>query len=158
MIIPNNIIQTSKYTQGNEYRIASTNVPYQGYYYELNGSFYAGKEYKSNSPELIPESKTNKLLNFPPTALYSAISGVSSQDLQLPVIKSVQNNFSSVNIKERYFCRQITIQPILIKEIDEETYDNVKANPLYQTTFIGKNQDIDQANAQLPGLKDWLFG
>jgi hypothetical protein len=155
MKIPSNIIQTNKYTQGDEYVVASTNTPYQGYYYELNGSFFAGKEYKLNSPKLIPENKTNKLLNFPSTAIYSAISGISSQDLQQPVIKSKQFIADSAI---RYFCRQITIQPILIKEIDEETYDNVKTNPLYQTTFIGKNQNIEQANTQLPGLKDWLFG
>jgi hypothetical protein len=155
MVIPNNIIQTGKYTQGGEYRVASTNTPYQGYYYELNGSFYAGKKYNKNAPELIPENKTNKLLNVSSTATYSAISGISSQNLQLPLIRSKQFIADSAI---RYFCRQITVQPILIKEIDKETYDNVKTNPLYQTTYIGNDQTIDQANTQLPGLKAWLFG
>jgi hypothetical protein len=158
MIVPNNTIQTGKYTQGGEYRVASTNAPYQGYYYELNGSFFAGKTYQNKAPKLIPESQTNKLLNSKATATYSLISGISSQDLQVPPIKSVQYSSDNIDIKERYFCRQVTIYPILIKEIDKDTYDTVKSNPLYQATFIGNNQNIDQANAQLPGLKAWLLG
>ena len=40
MRIPSNIIQTGKYTSGGEFVEKLTNKPYQGYYYELNGSLY----------------------------------------------------------------------------------------------------------------------
>ena len=40
MIVPNNIIQTGKYTSGNEFVYKLTNAFYQGYYYILDNSYY----------------------------------------------------------------------------------------------------------------------
>ena len=56
----------------------------------------------------------------------------------------------------RYFIRKTNISPITIKEVSENTYSNFINDPLYQTTYVGPNQSIDQANNQLPGLKVWL--
>ena len=51
--IPQNIIVESKYTSGNEYIIIDTNIIYKGYYYEMNGKIFAGKEFDINAIELI---------------------------------------------------------------------------------------------------------
>jgi hypothetical protein len=51
--IPQNIIVESKYTSGNEYIIIDTNIMYKGYYYEMNGKIFAGKEFDINAIELI---------------------------------------------------------------------------------------------------------
>ena len=48
-----NLIVTSKYTSGGEYMFKSTQKEYKGYYYELNGKIYAGKEFKTASYELL---------------------------------------------------------------------------------------------------------
>ena len=56
----------------------------------------------------------------------------------------------------RYFIRKTNISPITIKEVSENTYGNFINDPLYQITYVGPNQSIDQANNQLPGLKVWL--
>jgi len=162
MIVPNNLIQSNKYTAGNEYRIKSTNAPYKGYYYELNGFYYAGLKYNSSNPELIHVSKANTLFNNKNTAIYSAITGITSQQLQTPKINTViqGNTADGGSIIVRYFCRKINVEPIIIKEIDSTTYNQIKPNPMYETTFIGNNsganQTAQQAFSQLKGLERFL--
>jgi len=51
--IPKNQIITGKYTLGKEYVILSSYAPYQGYYYNLNGRTFAGKEFDPKAPEII---------------------------------------------------------------------------------------------------------
>ena len=156
MKIPKNIIQTGKYTSGGEFYTKDQQVSYKGYYYILNDSYYAGKEYNAKSQELIKIEKANTMLFNPSLALFSTISGITSQSLQNIKVTSVQSNTESNTILERYFSSKINIKPIIIKEISKDTYDSLQGNSLYQTTFIGPTQSINQANNQLPGLKTWL--
>ena len=53
MRVPANIITENKYTIGKEYIDKKTHKLYQGYYYELNNKFFAGKEFNNNAPEII---------------------------------------------------------------------------------------------------------
>ena len=164
MRIPSNKIVTGKYTSGGELVDAKTNAPYQGYYYELNKSLYAGKEFNNNAPELVKIENANKLYNRYATALYSAISGVTSQLLQQPKLVGVNTSSNTVNSKNptKFFTKKTNVQPIIIKEVDENTYESLQNNPIYQTTYVGtyngKSQTLDQAEKQIQGIKTFLLG
>lgn len=157
MKIPTNLIQT-KYTTGGELIYKNTNTPYKGYYYVLNDSFFAGKNFNVHASELIKIEDSNKLLNNSSTMMYSLISGKSSQQLVPKSIRSFHFDNEIVNTDTRYFIRNLNIYPILIKEVTKTTYNSVKNDHLYQTTFINTSQSIEQADKQLPGLKAWLLG
>jgi hypothetical protein len=158
MKIPKNIIKTGKYTAGEEFYIKETQAPYKGYYYILNNSYYAGKEYNEKAPEIIKIQQANTMLFRGSTAIFSIISGITSQMLKAPKVTSVQPNTESNSVPERYFSSQVNIKPTIIKEISKDTYDSLQGNPLYQITFIGPTQSIDQAEKQLPGIKAFLIG
>lgn len=154
--IPLNLSVDSKYTIGNEYLIESTHKEYKGYYYEINGSLFAGQSFDPKAPILISvnSSKINDLLVNPETATYGAISKVNINNA---IFTPIYSKGMESGIETRYFCRQINIQPITIKEIDEETYNKLQRNSLFQITFIGNGQNIEQAEKQLPGIKTWLL-
>ena len=163
--IPKNQIKESKYTSGGEYIIESTNAPYQGYYYELNNVLYAGKVFDLKSPILIPIKNRNTLFNKGiSTALFSAISGITSQTLQTPKFNSIPNTIYSPpgDTTPKFYCKKVNEKPTIIKEINEDTYNSLKLNPLYQTTYTGvynnKNQSIEEANKQMPGITTFLIG
>jgi hypothetical protein len=156
MRVPKNVIQTGLYTSGKEFVYKNTQSPYKGYYYSLNDSYYVGKEYKQNADELIKIAQSNTLLSNSSTALFSAISGITSQMLRAAKVPAIQSNIESNSVPIRYFMRQVNVQPVTIKEISKEIYESLQGNPLYQTTFVSKDQNIDQADRQLPGLKTFL--
>jgi hypothetical protein len=158
MRVPKNIIQTSKYTSGDEFVEEKTNKPYQGYYFELNGSLYTGKEYSIDAIKIIKKQDQNQLYNSSNTALFSLISGITSQQLSIPPINSVSINTTST----RFFSQKININPIIIKEVDKNSYVSIQGNALHKTTFIGNyngvDQNTEQAYSQMPGLKEFLEG
>jgi hypothetical protein len=165
MRVPKNIIQTGKYTSGNEFVEEKTNKPYQGYYYELNGSLYTGREYSMDNIKIIKKEDQNQLYNSSNTALFSLVSGITSQQLSVPSINSINvNNLSDEGLRSypstRFYTQKINVNPIIIKEVDEKSYISVQGSPLFKTTFIGTynntNQTIDQAEKQMPGLKTFL--
>lgn len=158
MRIPKNIIETGKYTTGGELVYKETQASYKGYYYILSNRYFVGKEYTSVAPELIKVEKTNSLLYRPSTAIFSVISGITSKSLKSPKVQSIRPNVENNPTPIRYFSQQVNVKPTIIKEISKETYDSLQGNSLYNTTFVGPNQDIDQANKQMPGLKDFLLG
>ena len=163
MKVPSNIIQTGKYTSGNEFVEEKTNKPYQGYYYELNGSLYTGKEYSIDAIKIIKKQDQNQLYNSSNTALFSLVSGITSQQLTSILVKGEPVSDGLQHYDDiTFYSRQVNINPIIIKSIDEKTYISLQGNPLYQTTFIGNyngvNQTIDQADAQMPGLRTFLGG
>jgi hypothetical protein len=120
--------------------------------------YYTGKEYNETAPEIVKIQQTNNMLFRSSTAIFSSLSGITSQMLQSPKITSVQPNTESNSVPERYFSSQINIQPTIIKEISKDTYDSLQGNALYKTTFVGPNQTIDQAEREMPGLKTFLEG
>jgi hypothetical protein len=172
MRVPKNIIQVGKYTSGNEFVEEKTNKPYQGHYYELNGSLYTGIEYSMNAVKIIKKQDQNQLYNGSNTALFSLISGITSQQLAVPSINSISNSkrddLPPINqsasptppTSTQFFIQKINVNPIIIKEVDEKSYISVRGNPLYKTTYTGIynniNQTIDQAETQIPGLTAFL--
>ena len=158
MRIPKNIIETDKYTTGGELVYKETQTSYKGYYYILNNRYFVGKEYIVNAPELIKIQQSNTLLYRPSTAIFSAVSGITSKSLRSPKVSSIQPNIGNNPTSTRYFSQQINVKPITIKEISKETYDSLQGNSLFTTTFIGPTQNIDQAEKQMPGLKAFLIG
>ena len=176
--IPKNQIITSKYTIGKEYLVLNTYKEYQGYFYELNGKTFAGKEFNTNAPELvkIDSNKINKLILNPKTSTYGEISKVKIDNLNpvsyyfIPSEKDIQNEYAF-----RYFLSKKNSNPILIKEINEENYKNFLNNSLYtivkitnylikdgdsrdnnNNNFTFLSKDIDDAEKILPGIKDFL--
>jgi hypothetical protein len=165
MRVPKNITQTGKYTSGGEFVEEKTNKPYQGYYFELNGSLYTGREYSIDTIKIIKKEDQNQLYNSSNTALFSLVSGITSQQLAVPPINSTNvNSLSDEGLRSypstRFYTQKINVNPIIIKEVDEKSYISVQGNPLYKTTFIGTynsvDQTINQAEAQMPGLKTFL--
>lgn len=162
MRVPLNLIKTGKYTTGGEFVFKNTNASYKGYYYELNDSYFIGKKFNPEAEEIIKLKDSNLLLSNAATFIYSTISGITSQQLAPKKIQSIQPNMDTDIVPVRYFVKQTNIIPSSIKEVNEDTYNSVLNNPLFQTTFVGKhngiNQSIDQANIQIPGLKSFLVG
>ena len=164
--IPKNIIVESKYTQGNEYMFVSTYKKYQGYFYELNGKIFAGKEFDVYAPELmiISSNKTNSLLTKVSTYVFGKLANKTIQDLQsiipksLPIINSNESFYDPET--PLFFYRKINQTPIKINRTDEETYKSLQNNTIYQTTFVGNYQEVTQnpeiAEQQMPGLKAFL--
>jgi hypothetical protein len=159
--IPSNQIQESKYTAGEELIVESTNATYKGYYCEFNNTLYAGRTYTIASPKLLKIENRNTLLSKgTSTALYSLVSGTSSNSLSTSKIPSIPTSIYSKDIELTFYYRKINETSIIIKQINETTYQSIKPNPLYQTTYIGKyqgkTQTIDDAEKQLPGMKAFL--
>jgi hypothetical protein len=161
-MVPSNLI-VSKYTQGSEFIRADNYASYQGYYYELRGKTYIGKEYNINAVELLKvnSNQVNTLIANPSTAVYGAVSEVNIP--QPPTVASLpfQSNSTPTfpnNTSIRFFYKKYNDN--IIKEINENGYKSLQPQPIYQTTFIGtykgKTQTIDQADQQISGLKTWL--
>jgi len=179
--IPQNRIQY-KYTSGKELMYEKTYQEYQGYYYELNGKLFPGKEFNSNAPTLIKinSDKVNSLLTNSSTYTYGKVSGIkipNNKITSIPSLSAPDNNsvsevfnsgIGSRNIllnyntqdKELYFYCTKKNQPSLIKEINEDTYLSLQNNPLYTTTYVGtyknKTQTVDDIEKQMPGITDFL--
>lgn len=161
MGIPKNITVPSKYTSGGEFVDAATNAPYKGYYYAYQNETYAGKEFNPTASQIIRinSPKQNKLLNSLPTAIYSLVSGITSQTLNKPLPQTLPTTTDrSSNILIRFFYKKYNDN--IIKETDENGYISLQSQPVYQTTFVGtyqgKTQSIEQAESQLQGLKSFL--
>lgn len=169
--IPLNTIVTSKYTAGNELIVESTNAIYVGYYYELNNNLYAGKIFDSKAPKLILIKDRNTLLDRNNSlAIFSVVSGITSQQLQTPKFSSLPGiqSQSTESTITRFYCKKVNNQPILIKEINEDDFKSLQSNAIYQTITIqftaspgyakGIPQNLEQAEKQMPGIKAFIEG
>ena len=162
--IPKNLIVTSKYTSGGEYMFKSTQKEYKGYYYELNGKVYAGREFKTDSNELlkIDINNINPFLSRASTSTYGFLSNVNINSGTVNSLFIINSDETFYDGEEDlfFFCKKINETPIKINRISEETYVSLQKNPIYQTTFIGKyagiTQTSDQAYQQMPGLEAFL--
>jgi hypothetical protein len=150
MGVPKNLIKVKTASKG-ELVYKATSAPFSGSYYELNNKVYEGDSFRYGAFELVTPDKANKLYNSNATFTYSLLSGVSSQTLEEPEINQVTQQFST-----NFFYSQVNIQPSFVREIDEESYNNLQNNDLYKTTFIGTYKGItlteDQAEQQIPGV------
>lgn len=153
--VPQSQIITSKYTSGKEYIFNTTYREYIGYYYELNGKLFAGKEFSTTAPELIKmdSNKVNNLLTHPSTYIYGKISGVKINNTK-PTSFLYQYDSN-----KRYFSYQITNK--LIKEIDKNNFDSLQANPIYTTitlSYVGGFDDTELKTAEIktPGITEFV--
>jgi hypothetical protein len=158
--IPQNQIVLNKYTAGQEYMYEDNYNEYIGYYYELNGSTFAGKEYNTNAFTIIKitSDNVNKLASKSSTLLYSKISGVN-----IP-----QNNIVTVPFNKgvtppgvRYFIKNISKQPLSIKEVNESTFNLFKLNALYETLEVNfrynmSEQELNILDLKMKGIKGYL--
>jgi hypothetical protein len=149
--IPQNQIVKSKYTSGHEYVFSSTYKLYQGYYYEMNGKIFAGKEFNINNPELVSIKSTiiNTLLTKASTYVYGKISkNIIPTSVPKP-------HFFQYDSEVRYYSYQTNQN--LIKEINEASFNDIQSNPLYKTVFLsfkgGFNKDeLAVAEKTIPGI------
>ena len=162
--IPQNIIVESKYTSGNEYIIIDTNIIYKGYYYEMNGKIFAGKEFDINAIELIKllPKNINPFLLQVSSYVYGKLSNIKlNNTLPISTIYQPTQEDYDRGYSIRYFYKKINTTPIIIKETNQENYNLLINDPLYQVTLIKWdgvrfNNDLTQAEQQMPGLKAFL--
>jgi len=149
--LQNSVIQI-KYTSGGEYKFISSLKEYIGYYYNIGKKAYAGEKFDVRSPELIEISAITSLKDNP---------SIFSSSLSSPNILSIPFNFNNES-ELRYFTKKITqSDPIIIKEIDKNTFDQLKSNPLYQTVEIEfslnlSEQQLDEIDKLMPGLRSFI--
>jgi hypothetical protein len=166
MRVPSNIIVENKYTIGKEFMYLKTYKEYQGYYYGINDRFFAGKTFSLDSLELmkINLKTTNTLLTQASTYIYGLISG--TKIINNNVSNNPQGNSNPYD-KEgelflKFYCKRYNTLPILIKNIDEQTYLNLQKDPLYQTIFIGTYQNTlitpEIAYSKMIGLREFVEG
>lgn len=180
---PKNQILTNQYTSGGDFIEKETLQTYQGYYYEDNGKYYIGKEFSPNAKELIkPEkSKENTLLTrLSPLAIGLLASNLSKLKGLVSVDKvrakagfQLTPNDSQRGYALRYFAKKINSNPILIREIDLNTFNQLKTDITYQSISIkyytpvavgdtNENffdpKELDEADKKMPGLKAFLIG
>jgi hypothetical protein len=155
--IPSNQIIASKYTIGKELIVESTYKNYQGYYYEFNSSYYAGKEFSTKAPKLIKvtSDKVNVLKNNPNTSVYG---NLSKTFLPLNDNKIVSIPFS-YNEGMRYFIKKVNDS--IIKEISKQTFEQFNSNPIYQTlsfnfTYSITQKELTELDKKMPGIKDYV--
>jgi hypothetical protein len=153
--IPQSQIITGKYTIGKEYVVLSTHTEYQGYYYELSGKTFAGKEFNTKAPEIIKitSGKFNPLLSNPSTSLYAKVS-----DTKLSNKKAIPYNFN-YNSNKRYFTYHTVNK--LIKEVNKDNFLSLTSNPIYiivSLSYIGGfvETELDQAEKQIPGIRVFI--
>jgi hypothetical protein len=156
--IPSNITVKSQYTAGKQYMFESTQREYQGYYYEMNGKIFAGKEFSSNAPTLlkITPKNINSLLTTAATYVYGKITGTK---IPTDIPSSYYFNPDTTNNVFRYFTKKTNDN--IIKEIDENTFNQIKTNPIYvsvslyyQSSF--NENELNKAEEKIPGLKTYI--
>jgi hypothetical protein len=161
MRIPLDLITKDKYTTGKEFIYLDTYENYQGYYYILNNKFFEGKVFRTDSRELIKVSsdKVNKLKLSSALSLFAKLSNIKLPNTKLPSFN--HNGQDPI----RYFAKKINTSPILIKEIDKNTFDSTQSDSIYQTISINlpsgdftNSKVLDDADKQMPGLKAFLIG
>jgi len=145
MRAPKNLVKV-KYTMGEKYVDSNFN-PYTGYYCELRGKAYPGKVYTGTTKPL------------------KLISSLVKNDKINGIAFNIESTYNST--KEyvlRYFIKYIHTIPIYIKEINADTYNSVKDNPLYQTSVLKftisdlganngffNNEEVEQADKKCLG-------
>jgi hypothetical protein len=164
MRIPSNIITENQYTAGKEYMYVSTYKEYIGYYYIINDKYFTGKTYNNNSSSLelikIKKENINLLLTQASTYIYGLISKTKINNSSPSSIISTGN----INGGTRYFSKQVNANPILIREISKDTFQQFQNNPFYQTIsidfpeggYFGNQKSLDEAEKTMPGIKTFI--
>jgi hypothetical protein len=167
MKVPSNIIETGKYTIGKEFINTADNKEYQGYYYQINNKYFAGKEFNNKAPELKKiDDYYYTLYNI--NKEYSRLTKLNLKTLQSP--KTIHNpDMSNKDYNGEdfltYYAKKINSSPILIREINKETYLQLQNNSIWQVISLLTTQgdggisieEINKAEKEMPGIKAWLL-
>jgi hypothetical protein len=159
--IPKNKIKV-KYTSGGEYVIANSNIRYQGYYCELNGKAYTGKEFNAPGSQplikLTPEL-SKQLLFKPNTALYGALSKIKFFNTNISSLAKLNDDtdqFTPEGATPTYYAKKINSN--IIKEIDQETFSKLQLDPLYVVVSLEPYYaNLNLVEKTMPGLTDFLY-
>jgi len=167
MRVPSNLIKTGQYTIGQEFINTADNKEYQGYYYEINNKYFVGKEFNSKAPEL-KKIDSNYFTLYNVDKEYSRVAKINPQLIQAP--KTIHNpDMSNKDYKGEdfltYYAKKINSSPILIREINKETYLNLQNNSIWQVISLVTTQgdggisieEINKADKEMPGIKTWLL-
>ncbi len=154
MRVPANTIEI-KYTSGDEFVFSFNYKFYQGYYYEFNDKFFAGKEFNIEAPELIRSKgrEVDTALTNPKTFIYGSLSKVK------PNNKKPSSFVYKYESDVRYFTYSVTNK--VIKEVSKKTYDEFKDNPYYISVVLnykgGFNDiELNEAEKKIPGIKTFI--
>jgi hypothetical protein len=157
MRVPANIITENKYTIGKEYIDKKTHKLYQGYYYELNNKFFAGREFNNNAPELIKikSDQVNNLLLQAATYVFGNLSRVKINDQKPPSF------FFKYESNIRYFTAKVNTNPLIIKEINKETFDQIQNDSLYSSVLLSydggfNDKELNDAESKIRGIKTFV--
>jgi len=167
MRVPSNIITTGKYTIGKEFINISDNKIYQGYYYQIGDRYFVGKSFDQNAPEL--KKVTDDIFFFTnKNKEYGRLTQLDPKSIQEP--KSIYN--PDMSIKDAggdyfytYYAKKYNYYPILIREINKETYLELQNNNIWQVIALVTTQgdggidieEINRAEKEMPGIKTWLM-
>jgi hypothetical protein len=166
MRLPKSQLTENQYTSGNEFIDTSNNKVYSGYYFIASGRYFIGKTFNLKSIELKritpTEVNTLNIINNLPSNLPLSISSKLAESVSsdTTVVTSIPADSSTGNF--RYFYKQTNIVPIIIKEVSQNTFDNIKSNPLYQTLAISSNNIyvdspvVNEAEKTFSGIKIFL--
>jgi hypothetical protein len=165
MRIPQNIITENQYTAGKEFMYVATYKEYIGYYYIANDRYFTGKTYNSNSSSFelikIEKENTNLLLTQASTYIYGLLSKNSTKNLSLPKFNSVPKSNLDIDQEgvETYYAKQLNVTPILIKQINKDTFNSLQSNSFYEVVSINPSySNLDEAEKKMPGIKAFLRG
>ncbi len=136
---------------------------YQGYYYEINNRFFVGKDFNTNSPELIKitSKEVNILLTQPSTYTFGILSGIKLNNTSFSHISTKPSLYSKI----RYFAKKLNNVPTLIREVNESTFNTLKNDPIYQVIsiafpeggYFAESKDLDTFEKQMPGIKTFIL-
>jgi hypothetical protein len=150
---PSNKVTTNLYTNGGEFFIQGTNIPYIGYYHKFStGEIFTGQNPNVSTtrpliktPTIIPTQITNipytvVIVNSNENQEYIKTKKVdvnSLQTLPTPYYPQPTSNDYQIGEFQRYFARKIN-EPSFI-EITQDTYNrmfNKDSNILYSLYII----------------------
>lgn len=149
MKIPANIISENLYTIGKEFVYADSYKEYQGYYYELNSRFFAGREFNIKAPRLLKlnSNEINSLRLNPQTSVYAGLKKIRISSDRIPSIPLE----STSGLK--YLAKQINSNPIRIIFTTKDVWENSNKYPGYVFTSIDYDLefgfDITEENKKL---------
>jgi hypothetical protein len=166
---PKNRIVTNLYTNGNEFVVVDTLLPYTGFYYKVyNGTFYTGKNPQENDlpQQLVPLIANAQGLTAP--VVYSKLvpnrtpsvrnyivnSDVSTSDRKLPVPfypNPTQNDYQNGSFT-RYFAKKIN--NLSFVEIDSNTYSAILSN---NSEYLWEMYTVIEIPWQLAGDKNQVY-
>jgi len=152
--VPKNKIVENQYTNGTgigkniSLRFVKSKLPYIGFYSIINGNkYFSGKTYTEESR---PLEKYNLL-----GAAAAAASALAAGTLPT----KAGSVFGTKGNETRYFYKDLTNPNILIKEIDQKAYNELAAKSASDYQVIQYNPNtttLDEANQQMPGLREFL--